>query len=402
MMMKDQLAFYGGTPVRASLLPYGRQWISEEDVAAVVEVLHSDWLTTGPKVNELEIAFASTVGARHAVAVSNGTAALHGAVAALGLTLADEVIIPTLTFVASANCVAYQGATPVLVDIDPKTLLLALPEVERALTSRTRAILAVDYTGVPCDYPELRKLATRHGLSIIADGCHALGARRDGKAVGSLADLTAFSLHPVKHITAGEGGVVTTDDPVLAQRIRLFRNHGITTDYREREQRGEWQYQMMELGFNHRITDIQCSLALSQLRRLPDFLTRRRAIARRYDQAFAKIPGLSPLSVPTGVEHAYHLYVVCLDMEHLTVDRNTILRALRAEGIGVNVHYWPIHLHPYYQRVYGTKYGQCPVAEDAASRILSLPLFPRMTDADVEDVITAVSKVLAVYSSRES
>ncbi|CAK0779875.1 UDP-4-amino-4-deoxy-L-arabinose-oxoglutarate aminotransferase [Gammaproteobacteria bacterium] len=396
--MKEQLALCGGPPVRSTRLPYGRQWITEEDVAAVVAVLRSDWLTTGPKVTELEEAFATTVGARHAVAVSSGTAALHGAVAALGLGVGDEVIVPTLTFAASANCLVYQGATPIFADVDPDTLLLSPTEAERLVTPRTRAILAVDYAGAPCDYHGLREVATRYGLNLLADGCHALGARRDDQPVGSLADLTAFSLHPVKHITAGEGGMVTTDNPLSAQHLRLFRNHGITTDHREREQRGEWQYQMVELGFNYRMTDIQSALALSQLHRLPDFLARRRAIAQRYHQAFADIPGLSPLTVPAGAEHAYHLYVVRLHLDYLSVDRNTVLRALRAEGIGANVHYWPVHLHPYYQRTYHTGTGRCPVAEAAAHRILSLPLFPLMTDSDVEDVISAVNKVLMAYA----
>ncbi len=397
--MKNSLALHGGAPVRTALLPYGRQWVSEEDVAAVVEALRSDWLTTGPRVATFEEAFATAVDTRYAVAVSSGTAALHVAVAALKLGVGEEVIVPTLTFAASANCVVYQGATPVFADVDPDTLLLSSHEVERLITPRTRAILAVDYAGAVCDYAALREIATRHGLHLIADACHSLGARRDGHSVGSLADLTAFSLHPVKHITSGEGGVVTSDDPELAQRLRLFRNHGITTDHREREQRRQWQYQMVELGFNYRLTDIQCALALSQLQRLPEFVARRQAIAHRYDAAFAELPGLSPLRVPSGVHHAYHLYVVRLATERLTVDRDTILQALRAEGIGANVHYWPVHLHPYYQNSHGTRPALCPVAEEAARRIVSLPIFPRMTDADVEDVISAVGKVLAAFSA---
>ena len=396
--MLESLALYGGTPIRSTTLPYGRQWITEEDIAAVVEVLRSDWLTTGPQVAALEASFASMVGAQHAVAVSSGTAALHTMMAALGITSGDEVIVPTLTFAASANCVAYQGATPLFADIDPATLLLSPPEVERLISPRTRAILAVDYAGAPCDYSALQTLAERYGLHLLADGCHALGAKRDGHPVGSIAEMTAFSLHPVKHITAGEGGMVTTQDPILAQHIRLFRNHGITTDHREREQRKEWQYEMVELGFNYRITDMQCALALSQLRRLPDFLKRRSAIAQRYQKAFSTISGISPLQVPEGVDHAYHLYVVRVDSP--TIDRNLFLRALRAEGIGANVHYWPVHLHPFYQKRNKTGPGQCPVAEAAACCIVSLPIFPRMTDRDVDDVITAVNKVLLGLHAR--
>jgi len=372
--------------------------LGNEEIAAVVAVLRSDWLTTGPKVSEFEADFAATVGANYAVAVSSGTAALHLMIAALRFTAGDEVIVPALTFVASANCVAYQHATPVFADVDPDTLLIDPKSVERLITPRTRAILAVDYTGAPCNYFILRELAEHYHLALLADSCHALGAYYHGRAIGSVADLTAFSLHPVKHITAGEGGVITTDNAELAQRLRILRSHGITTDYREREQRGVWEYQMVELGFNYRITDIQCALALAQLRRLPDFLQRRRAIARNYRLAFADFPELTPLAEPVNTNHAYHLYVIRLNLSRLTVGRNTIFRALRAEGIGVNVHYAPVHLHPYYQRIYHTHSGQCPIAESAASEILSLPIFPGMTDSDIADVIRAVQKVISVYT----
>ncbi|CAK0753196.1 perosamine synthetase [Gammaproteobacteria bacterium] len=390
-LVSDQLALEGGTPVRSIPLPYGRHWISEQDITAVVETLRSDWLTTGPRVSELEEEFASVVGVSHAVAVSSGTAGLHVAVSAIGIQPGDEVIVPTMTFAASANCIAYRGGIPVFADVDPNTLLLTPEEVEKHITPRTRAILAVDYTGAPCDYVGLRALAQKYDLALLADGCHSLGAATRAGSVGSLADLTVFSLHPVKSITAGEGGVITTEDPDLARKMRIFRNHGMTNDFREREQTGQWQSQMVELGFNYRITDLQCALALSQLRRLPEFITRRQAIAQRYDAAFANVSWLSPLSVPENVEHAYHLYVVRLHLDQWTVNRDQVLRALRAEGISTNVHYWPVHLHPYYQRTHSVT--KCPVATSAANAILSLPIFPKMLDTDIKDVLLALEKV---------
>src|ERR1043165_6451624 len=268
-------------------IPYGRQLIDEEDIRAVVEVLRSEWLTTGPMIEKFEAALAALVGAKHAVAVSNGTAAIHAAAFAAGIGPGDEVIVPPMTFAASANCVVYQGGVPIFADIDRSTLLLDPAAVEALVTSRTKAIIAVDYAGQPCDYTALGEIARRHDLVLIDDAAHAIGASDNGRAVGTLADLSTFSFHPVKHITTGEGGAITTDDTELAQRMRIFRNHGITTDHRQREQQGSWFYEMVALGYNYRLTDLQCALGLSQLRKLPDWLVRRRAIARRYDEAFA-------------------------------------------------------------------------------------------------------------------
>jgi perosamine synthetase len=379
------------------MLPYGRQQISDADVAAVVDVLRSDWLTTGPKVAEFEHACAARVEAAHGVAVSSGTAALHAAMRALNIRPGDEVVVPAMTFAASANCVLYEGGTPVFADVAADTLLIDPSSVTRRITARTRAIVAVDYAGQPADYDALRELADAHGVALVADACHALGARLAGRPVGSLATLTCFSFHPVKHITTGEGGMVTTDDPQLAERMRIFRNHGITTDHRQRDAQGAFFYEMAELGFNYRLSDIQCALGLTQLDRLPQFIARRREIAARYDAGFAAVAGMRPLAVMARVEHAYHLYVVRLDLSALRADRGQIFRALRAENIGVNVHYIPVHLHPYYRDTLGTHAGLCPVAEDAYERVLSVPMFPAMSDADVDDVVSAMSKVLAYY-----
>lgn len=391
------LALLGGTPVRSSMLPYGRQEITDADIAAVTEVLRSAWLTTGPNVARFEEACAARVGASHAIAVNNGTAALHAAMHALSIGPGDEVIVPAMTFAASANCVVYQGGTPVFADVDPDTLLVDPASIEARLTPRTKAIVAVDYAGQPCDYAALLPLAERHNLPIVADGCHALGGAWRGQPVGSITTLTTFSFHPVKHITTGEGGLISTNDEALAARMRVFRNHGITSDHRQREAQGGFFYEMVDLGFNYRLTDVQCALGVSQISRLDEFIARRRAIAAQYDRAFAGMAEVQPLGRVADTEHAYHLYVVQLEIEMLSADRGEMFSALRAENIGANVHYVPVHLHPFYKQRFGTARGLCPAAEHAYERLLSLPMFPGMSDDDVADVIAAVGKVVGHY-----
>jgi perosamine synthetase len=395
--MTDRLAIDGGVPVRSRMLPYGRQSINDEDARAVLDTLHSDWLTTGPKVREFEQAFAEYVGAGETVAVNSGTAGLHAAVHALGIGAGDEVIIPALTFVASANCVVYQGATPVFADVEPDTLLLDPADAVAKITPRTRAIIAMDYAGQPCDYDALRAITQRNGIGLIGDACHSLGASYNSRAVGTLADLNIFSLHPVKAMTSAEGGIVATESFETAHRMRCFRNHGVTSNHFQRERQGSWLYDMAELGYNYRLSDLQCALGLSQLKRLNSFVERRRAIAGRYDEAFAALPGANSLALRSGRQHAYHLYVLRLDDAALTADRGRIYAALRAEGIGVNVHYLPVHLHSYYRERFGTRQGTCPRAEEAYQSIISLPIFPGMTDEDANDVIEAVWKVITSY-----
>ena len=377
-------------------IPYGRQWIDEADIAAVVEALRSDWLTTGPRVAEFEQAFARFTGSVHAVAVSSGTAALHAIMHAAGIGPGDEVIVPAMTFAASANCVVYQGGRPVFADVKPDTLLLDPDSVISKITARTRAIVAVDYAGQACDYDTLRQIARDRNLLLVADACHSLGGSYKGSNVGSLAAMSAFSLHPVKPITTGEGGMITTDDPELARRLRVFRNHGITTDHRQREQQGSWFYEMVDLGYNYRITDIQCALGLSQLAKLPDWVERRKAMARRYDEAFSGLEGIRPLKVLPQISHAYHLYVVRLNAQAMGMNRSNVFARLREQGILVNVHYVPVHLHPFYQHQFGTRPGQCPVAEAAYEQILSLPMFPRMSDSEANRVIDAVKLLMEV------
>jgi perosamine synthetase len=395
--MNSRLAIDGGTPVRQRLLPYGHQTVDEQDCRAVSEVLLSSWLTTGPKVRQFEQSFARFTHAGEAVAVNSGTAGLHAAMHALNIGPGDEVIVPSLTFAASANCVLYQGATPVFVDVDPDTLLIDVADVKAKITARTRAIVAVDYAGQPCDYEALREVAQTKGLGLVADACHSLGATYKESPVGTLADLNVFSLHPVKAMTTGEGGMITTESFEVAYRMRCFRNHGVTSNHFEREQQGSWLYDMAALGHNYRLSDIHCALGLSQLGRLQGWLERRRAIARRYDEAFAPLDGVTPLAVRSDRQHAYHLYVVRLDENCLRADRSHIFSALRAEGIGANVHYLPVHLHSYYRERFGTAPGLCPRAENAYKEILSLPIFPGMSDSDVTDVIEAMYKVVTTY-----
>jgi len=395
--MSPDLALQGGSPVRSKLLPYGRQQIDEEEVASVIKVLRSEYLTTGPMIEAFEQAFANYVGAEFAVAVSSGTAALHAAVHSLDMQPSEEVIVPAMTFASTSNCVVFEGATPVFSDVDPTTLLIDPNKVEELINPRTRAIIAVDYAGQPCDYGVLTSLAEKNGLTLIADACHSLGARYESRKVGSLAELNTFSLHPVKHITTGEGGLVTTNNSELASKMRRFRNHGIDQDHRQRSETGSWFYEMIDLGYNYRLTDFQSALGLTQLGKLEKGLKIRRRIAREYDAAFADLTSIEPLLTHTNRTHSYHLYVVRLDPAQLACDRSEIFAALRAEGIGVNVHYIPVHLHPYYRTNFSTSAGLCPAAEEAYQRIISLPIFPSMSDTDVNDVIAAVKKVIGAY-----
>ena len=383
------------SPVRRTMLGYGRQWIEQEDVDAVAEVLRSEWLTCGPMVERFEQAVSQFVGAREAVAVSSGTAALHAAMNCAGIQPGDEVIVPSMTFAATANSVLYCGGKPVFADVDADTLLIDPAEVRKKTTKKTKAIVAVDYAGQACEYATLRSIAGEHKLTLIADACHALGATDGDKRVGTLADLTVFSFHPVKHITTCEGGMIVCEDAASADRMRSFRNHGIDSDARERAAKGGWYYEMNDLGYNYRLSDVQCALGVAQMRRLPQWLERRKEIARHYDEAFEGLGGVRPLVKRAGVSHAYHLYVV--RFEFSKAKKEEIFAGLRAEGIGANVHYIPVHLHPYYRKNLGTGPGLCPVAERAYEQIISLPMFPAMSNEDVGDVIEAVSRVVHRY-----
>lgn len=395
---EDKLAIDGGMPVRQTLLPYGHQSITEEDIVAVTEVLRSDWITTGPKVAEFEQALAEHVGARFAVSFSSGTAALHAAAYAAGLKPGDEAVTTPMTFCATANSVLYQGAVPVFADVSPDTLNLDPGEAAGRISGKTKAIIPVDYAGHPSDLDEILELAERKGLVVIEDACHALGARYRGMPVGGISDMTVFSFHPVKHITTGEGGMVVTHSQDYASRLRLFRNHGIEGDARTRQQKGQWHYEMIDLGFNYRLTDIGCALGLSQLKTLNMNVRRRKEIASCYGTGLAKLPGIQLPVERSDASSSWHLYPIRFDHSRLGVGRAEIFAALRAENIGVNVHYIPVHTHPYYRQLFGYKGGEYPVAEAAYDTLISLPMFYGMTNQDITDVIEATTKVFQHYA----
>ena len=371
------------------MIPYGRQIIDDDDIQAVVDVLKSDYLTTGPKIAEFEQSVSDYVGAKYAVAVSNGTAALHAACFAAGIGEGDEVITTPITFAASANCVLYCGGKPVFADIDPQTYNIDAEDIKRKITARTKAVIPVHLAGQPCDMDAIHKIAEEYHLMVIEDGAHALGSVYKGKKIGALSDMTTFSFHPVKPITTGEGGMVVTDDEELYQRLVLFRSHGITRDASLlTEDGGPWFYQQLELGYNYRITDIQCALGCSQMKKLQRFIGRRRELAARYDEALKDCPHLLlPYQLPQ-TESGYHLYII----QVTDCDRRQVFEELRAKGVGVNVHYIPVYYHPYY-REHG--YGDvcCPHAEQLYQRMMSIPLHAGMTDAQQDYVFQCIKEI---------
>lgn len=373
-----------------SFIPYGRQCIDDDDIQSVVDVLKSDFITTGPMIDRFEEAVAEFSGAKFSVAVSNGTAALHAMMNAAGISEGDEVIAPPMTFAATSNAVIYQGGIPVFADVKADSLLIDPDEVRKKISPKTKAVIAVDYAGQPCDYDALREITDKHGLLLLSDACHSIGSEYKKQKTGSIADMTAFSFHPVKHITTGEGGMLMTNNLEFAQKAKAFRGHGITTDYRQREKLGNWHYDMVSLGYNYRITDFQCALGISQLKKLPNWIKRRQQIAAKYDEAFKDYDKISPLSNSSNVSNAYHLYVIRLSDN---LDRGKVFSRLRNSKIGVNVHYIPVHLHPYYREKFGTSEGMCPVAEAAYEKIISIPMFPAMTDADVDRVISTLMEI---------
>jgi len=388
-----QLALYGGPPVRDTWLPYGHHTISEDDIAAVVEVLRSDWITQGPKVEEFECTLADYCGAKYGVAFSSGTAALHAACAAAGLGPGYEAITTPLTFVATANAVVYCGAKPVFADIREDTLNIDPEKIQRQITSRTKALITVDFAGHPVDLDPVLFLARKHHLTVIEDACHALGAEYKGRRLGGISHMTVFSFHPVKHVATGEGGMVLTNDRASAERLRRLRHHGINNFESEKP----WRYNIAELGYNYRLSDIHSALGISQLRRLDAQLARRNCIAKRYQKAFSEITALSLPAVDPDVTHAWHLFVVLLNLDKLAMDRDGILQALRAENIGATLHYPLVYFHPFYRKQFGYGEGLCSVAETVSAKMFTLPLFPGMADDDVKDVIEAVSKVVGAY-----
>nr|WP_320026572.1 UDP-4-amino-4,6-dideoxy-N-acetyl-beta-L-altrosamine transaminase [uncultured Acetobacterium sp.] len=394
---ENKLAIHDGIAIRKTCLSYGKQYIDQADINAVVEILKSDFLTTGPQIEAFEKSVANYVGAKYAVAVSSGTAGLHMACYAAGITKGDEVIVPAMTFAATANCVVYCDGTPVFADINERNYNIDPKEIEKKITSKTKAIIPVDFTGQAVDMDEIIKIAKKNNLMIIEDSAHALGSEYKGKKIGTKADMTVFSFHPVKPITTGEGGMVVTDDEHLYKKMLLFRSHGITRDSELlTDNDGPWYYEQIELGYNYRITDIQCALGISQMKKLNSFLTRRRAIVKRYQEAFSDVAEIITPYEEDYSNSGWHLYIIKLNLDRLKVDRKEFYLALHAENIGVNVHYLPVYLHPYYMSL-GYKKGLCKNTEQLYERIITLPLFPSMSDQDVEDVIRGVIKVINYY-----
>ncbi|MBQ8591668.1 MAG: UDP-4-amino-4,6-dideoxy-N-acetyl-beta-L-altrosamine transaminase [Lachnospiraceae bacterium] len=392
----EKLAIHGGIPVRETKLYYGHQYIDDADIQAVVDVLKSDYLTCGPKITELEKRLCELTGAKYAVAVSNGTAALHIACMAAGVDKGDEVITTPITFAASANCALYCGAKPVFADINEKTYNIDPKDVEAKVTEKTKAVVAVDFTGQAVELDALTALCKEKNLVLIEDGAHSIGTKYKGKGIGSIADMTTFSFHPVKTVTGGEGGAVLTNSEEYYQKLLLYRSHGITkneTEYQHVSD-GPWYHEQIDYGFNYRITDIQAALIISQLDKLERFTKRRKEIVDRYNEAFSEIPELTVQEEIPESDTTRHLYILRIKPDLLTIDRRAFFEAMGAENICCNVHYIPVYRHPYYENA-GYPKGLCPKAEKLYDEMVTLPLYYAMSDTDVEDVITAVKKIVA-------
>jgi perosamine synthetase len=394
-MIAERLAIHGGEPFRPTWLPFHRPCIEDDEIAEVVETLRGGWLTTGPRTRRFEREFAEYVGARHAVAVNSATAAMHLALEAIGLRPGDEVIVPAYTFTATAEVVLYFGARPVVVDVDPTTMTIDPAAAEAAIGERTRAIMPVDLAGVPCEYDALRALARRHNLVLVGDAAHALPAQYKDEMVGTLADLTAFSFYVTKPLATGEGGMLVTDNEQWAERAQMMSLHGMSRDaWKRHTSEGSWYYEVVAPGFKYNMTDIAAALGLHQLKKQDRFLAERLSIARRYDAAFGQLAEIETPTVPAHVESSWHLYMLRLNLDRLRADRAGVIKALNAENIGTSVHFIPLHLHPSYRERYGFTPDSFPIAYREYQRVISLPIFPGMTDADVDDVIGAVQKVV--------
>lgn len=396
----EKLAIFGGTPVRDNKIFYGCQWIGEEDIQAMADVLRGPYITCGPKVDEAERKLAEYTGAAHAVICSNGTAALHCACLAAGLGPGDEVITTPMTFAASANCAVYCGAKPVFADIDSETYNIDPESIRARITSRTKAVVAVDFTGQVVKVKEIRAICDEFGLVFIEDAAHSIGSRYNGTPVGSLADMTTFSFHPVKTITCGEGGAILTNNDEFHKKLVLAHTHGITHDeslMEDAPHEGIWYYEQIALGFNYRMTDFQAALLVSQLGKIEAFKKRRQEIVKKYDNAFQNVPGIIVQKEIPESDTCRHLYIIRLDLDKLTCTRRQFFDAMSAENVQCQIHYVPVYWFPFYRHM-GYEKGLCPVAEHIYEGILSIPLYPRLTDADTDDVIHAVKKIVAYYS----
>jgi UDP-4-amino-4,6-dideoxy-N-acetyl-beta-L-altrosamine transaminase len=372
-------------------IPYGHQWIDENDIEEVVAVLKSDWITTGPKIAEFEDVLCSYIGTKYAVAVNSGTSALDIAVQTLNLPAGSEVITTPFTFVGTSNAILYNNSKPVFVDIEKETRNINPEEVRKKITKKTKAIIYVDYAGQPCDIEELKEIADEHDLFLIEDACHAIGAEYKAQKVGNFADMTVFSFHPVKNITTGEGGAVVTNNEEFNEKLKILRNHGIDKSALDRfGPEAGWAYDLKLLGRNYRINDFQAALGISQLKKLDGFISRRNEIVGMYNEAFEVIPEIETPIVKPYVKPAWHIYTVLLN----GIDRDTFFSTMRARNIGVNVHYIPIYRFSYYQEQFNNKLEDFPVTEEVFSKIVTLPLFSKMGDNEVGFVIENVKKII--------
>ena len=395
----EQLAINGGTPVRQTPLSYGRHCIDEKDIQAVSDVLRGDFLTCGPKIHELEEKLCQITGAKYCVAVSSGTAALHIAAMAAGIKEGDEVITSSITFAASANCTLYCGGRPVFADINPNTYNIDPESVKKLITPRTKAVVAVDFTGQAVELDKLRAICEEHNLILIEDAAHSIGTKYNGQPIGSIADMTTFSFHPVKTVTAGEGGAVTTNSKELYDKLVLFHAHGITRNIQQmvHPTTDPWYNEQITLGYNYRMTDFQAALLLSQLEKLEKFSNRRKEIVARYNEAFSQIPQLQVQEEIPESDTTRHLYILRFHSEMMNCTRREFFDALHAENIYSQVHYLPVYRHAYYESL-GYEKGLCPNAEKYYSEVCSLPLYYSLTDSDVDDVIHAVKKIVSYYA----
>lgn len=383
-------------------IPYGHQWIDQNDINTIVRTLKADWITQGPMVHEFEKDIASYVGTKYAVAFNNETSALLAASFALGIGDGDEVITTPYTFAASSNCFVWLGAKPIFIDISENSFNIDPTLIENAITKKTKAILTVDFAGIPCEYEKILKIAKKHKLFLIEDAAHAIGSKYKNKMIGSFANVTCFSFHPVKTITTGEGGMATTNDVRIYERLKIFRNHGITKDPKKlHKNQGRWYYEMQELGLNLRLTDIQAALGVSQMKKIDNFIKRRRMIAQTYNRSFNDLPVLLPEDDSSSLS-AWHLYPIRLNLNELKVTRKRIFNELQSRGLGVQVHYIPLHFQPYYKKRYGFKRGDLPNSEKAYEEEISLPIFPKMTKQEIGKVINDFRYLILKYQKSKT
>ncbi len=396
--MRIMPAIEGGKVTRNNFLPFARPLIGQEDIEEVVDTLNSDWLTTGPKTHLFEEEFAKYIGCKYAVAVNSCTAALHISLAALGIGKGDEVITTPYTFISTVNVILQQGAIPVFVDIKPDTFNINPDLIREKINDKTKAIMPVHFAGQPCEMEKIMKIAKDNNLLVIEDAAHAISAEYEGRKIGTIGDATSFSFYPTKNMTTGEGGMVTTNDEKLRERLKVWGLHGISKDaWKRYSAEGSWYYEVVCPGYKYNMTDIQASLGLHQLEKLNNFQKKRENIVKAYNEAFKDMKEITIPFVKNNIKHAWHLYVIKIVSEKLKINRNQFIEALKAENIGTSVHFIPAHLQPYYRDTFGFKKGDFPNAEYAFERVISLPLFPKMSDKDVKDVINSVKKIVEYY-----